>query len=78
MLFVLKTTYLIMRQHLLRLGKYSQDLPTFAKHFGEDSPDSPTFAKPCCEDLPKAIFEKNVTRLAKSARVMSNVHKVNN
>jgi hypothetical protein len=41
-----------------------------------DLPDSPTFSKPCCtdsqthQDLPKAIFEKNVTRLAKFVRVI--------
>jgi hypothetical protein len=45
MLFVLKTTYLIMCQHLPRLGKYSPDLPTFANLFCSDSPDSPTFAR---------------------------------
>jgi hypothetical protein len=38
-LFVLKTTYLFMRQHLLRLGKYSPDSLTLAKHFCKDSPD---------------------------------------
>jgi hypothetical protein len=42
----------------------------------QDSPDSPTFAKPFARTrrtrrhLPKAIFEKNVTRLAKFARVI--------
>jgi hypothetical protein len=53
MLFVLKMTYLIMRQHLPRLGKYSptfanlfcSDFLTFANLFCSDSPDSPTFAK---------------------------------
>ncbi len=52
---MLKTTYLIMGQHLPRLGKYLPDLPTFAKHFCEDSPDSPKFAKPCCEDSPDSL-----------------------
>jgi hypothetical protein len=50
MLFVLKTTYLIMRQHLPRLGKYLPDSLTFAKHFCEDSP---TFAKPWLRGLPR-------------------------
>ena len=34
-----------MCQHLLRLGKYSPDSPTFTNLFCSDSPDSPTFAK---------------------------------
>jgi hypothetical protein len=46
-----------------------------------DWPDSPTFSKLCCadsqtrRDSPKAIFEKNVTRLAKFARVIRNSRK---
>ncbi len=52
MLFVLKMTYLIMRQHLPRLGKYLPDSPTFANLFCSDSPDSPTFANLFCSDLP--------------------------
>jgi hypothetical protein len=37
-------TYLIMGQHLPRLGKYSPDSPTFANLFWSDSIHSPTFA----------------------------------
>jgi hypothetical protein len=44
MLFVLKTTYLIMGQHLPRLGKYSIHLLTFANLFWLDSIHSPTLA----------------------------------
>ncbi len=44
MLFVLKMTYLIMGQHLPRLGKYSIHSPTFANLFWPDSIHSPTFA----------------------------------
>ncbi len=50
MLFVLKTTYLIMGQHLLRLGKYSPDSPTFANLFCSDSINSSTFANLLCPD----------------------------
>ncbi len=57
MLFVPKTTYLIMRQHLPRLGRHS---PTcFAR------------TRQTCQHLQEAIFEKNVTRLDTFARVMS-------
>jgi hypothetical protein len=55
MLFVLKTTYLIMGQHLPRLGKYSPDSPTFANLFCSDTPDSPTFANLFCSDLPDSL-----------------------
>jgi hypothetical protein len=52
------------RTHLRRVSCWCCDLP-----------DSPTFAKPCCADSPTlakghfSIFEKNVTRLDKFARV---------
>jgi hypothetical protein len=52
MLVALKTSYLIVRQHLPRLGKYSPDLTTFANLFCSDSPDSPTFANLFCSDSP--------------------------
>jgi hypothetical protein len=64
-----------------RLGQYSTDSPTFAKPCCADSLNSPTFAKPFTEyspDLPtfaKGQVEKNVTRLAKSARVICDSRK---
>ncbi len=92
MLFVLKTTYLIMRacanirqavlRGLVRLADIRQAvlrrlarladirravLRGLAKPFTEYSPDSPTFEK--------AIFEKNVTRLATFARVICHSRK---
>jgi hypothetical protein len=80
MLFVHKTKYLIMcTLASTRVLTHSQDLPdssTFAEPLCEYSPDSPTFAKLFCKTCqtrqhsPKAIFEKNVTRLAKFARVI--------
>jgi hypothetical protein len=54
----------------------SPDSPTFANLFGSDSPNSPKFAsgfartRQTRRNLPKAIFEKNVTRLAKFAGVI--------
>jgi hypothetical protein len=80
MLFVLKTTYLIMRACAEPCCTDLPDSPTFAELCCADSPDSLTFAEPCCADSPshvtqtrrhstKAIFEKNVTRLDKFARV---------
>jgi hypothetical protein len=59
----------------------SPDSPTFANQFGKDSPDSLTFTKQfgrtrqTRRHSPNAIFEKNVTRLAKFARVLSESHK---
>jgi hypothetical protein len=59
----------------------SPDSPTFANQFGKDSPDLPTFTKQfgrtrqTCRHLSKAIFEKNVTRLAKFAQVLSESRK---
>ncbi len=58
----------------------SPDLPTFANQFGKDSPDSPKFTKQfgrtrqTRRHSPNAIFEKNVTCLAKFARVLSESH----
>jgi hypothetical protein len=52
----------------------SPDSPTFANLVCSELPDSPTcFARTCQtrRHLPKAILEKNVTCLAKFARVLS-------
>jgi hypothetical protein len=54
----------------------SPDSPTFANLFCSDSPNSPKFAsgfartRQTRRNLPKVIFEKNVTRLAKFMRVI--------
>ncbi len=75
MLFELKTTYLIMCQHLPRLGKYSPDLPTFAKHFCEDSPDSPTFAKTFTEYSPDSpTFAKPFTECSPDSPTFAKGH----
>ena len=52
MLFVLKTTYLIMPACAEPCCADSPDSLTFAKQCCADSPNSPTFAEPCCTDSP--------------------------
>jgi hypothetical protein len=59
MLFVLKTTYLIMPACA---EPCCADSPTFAKPCCADSPNSPTFAEPCCADSPNSpTFAKPFT-----------------
>ena len=61
--FVHKTTYLSMcTMASTRELTFSRDSPTFAKHFAR--------TRQTRRHSPKAISEKNVTRLAKFARVM--------
>ena len=52
MLFVLKTTYLIMCACAEPCRADLPDLPTLAETCHTDSPDSPTLAELCCADSP--------------------------
>ncbi len=80
--FTYKICYLCLKWPILSRAcanirrEYSPDSPTFANLFCSDLPNSPKFAsgfawtRQTRRNSPKAIFEKNVTRLAKFARVI--------
>ncbi len=54
MLFVIKTTYLIMRACVEPCCADSPNSPTLAEPCHADSPDSPTLDKPCRADSPNS------------------------